>query len=297
MTDLPSDIESPTPGAAASGAGESDDAAGSFVQSRQLSIGEVLALVQTDFPDVTISKIRFLESRGLVTPHRAPSGYRKFGDAEVERLRWILTMQRDHFLPLRVIKERLDAGEDVSAPIGLTPADSESTSVAALGGDNPANATAPASASPDRKPAPEPTPTSRFRAPGPDTDMVTPDDFARLASLDAAKVNDLVKFGLIDVEDTDSGPRYSRDSLRVARAAGAFLRHGIEPRHLKAWRVAAEREAGMLEQILTPMARQGSAEAARQARETADTLIDMGNVIREAILVRTLREGVGIESD
>jgi len=284
MTDLPSDLST-----------ELNPDAG----APQLSIGEVLTLVQADFPDVTISKIRFLESRGLVQPHRAPSGYRKFGDADVERLRWILTMQRDHFLPLRVIKERLDAGEDIGAARGngaVTTAGSTSVADLAAGAEG---AAAPAAAAPAAAPAPapEPTPTSRFRAPGPDTDMVEPDDFARLASLDAAKVNDLVKFGVIEVEETASGPRYSRESLRVARAAAAFLRHGIEARHLKAWRIAAEREAGMLEQILTPMLRQGSADASRQARETADNLIDMGNVIREAILVRTLREGVGIESD
>lgn len=287
MTDLPSETTS------------IDSSPG--LSAHNLSIGEVLTLVQADFPDVTISKIRFLESRGLVTPQRAPSGYRKFGDDDVERLRWILTMQRDHFLPLRVIKERLDAGEDVRAPqaadvSSTTAAPSGSSSIASLGSDRRVDAPA-ANATTERAPAPEPTPTSRFRAPGPDTDMIAPEDFARLASLDASKVNDLVKFGLIEAAETEVGPRYSRNALQVARAAGAFLRHGIEPRHLKAWRVAAEREAGMLEQILTPMNRQGSADAARQARETADNLIDMGNVIREAILVRTLREGVGIETD
>lgn len=287
MTDFPTDLGN---------ANNLENATDVVAAGQQLSIGEVLALVQADFPDVTISKIRFLESRGLVQPHRAPSGYRKFADADVERLRWILTMQRDHFLPLRVIKERLDAGENISAAGGNGAlSTSGATSVADLGSDDRVPATEPAPATPVA--AVEATPTSRFRAPGPDTDMVDPDDFARLASLDAAKVSDLVKFGLIEAQETESGPRYSRDALRVARAAGAFLRHGIEPRHLKAWRVAAEREAGLLEQILTPMTRQGSAEAARQARETADNLIDMGNVIREAILVRTLREGVGIETD
>ena len=82
------------------------------------SIGEVLTLLQDDFPDISISKIRFLESRGLVEPHRAPSGYRKFASADIDRLRWILSMQRDHFLPLRVIKERLDQGDDASLSDG-----------------------------------------------------------------------------------------------------------------------------------------------------------------------------------
>lgn len=233
------------------------------------SIGEVLTLLQADFPDVSISKIRFLESRGLVTPHRAPSGYRKFVDADVERLRWILTMQRDQFLPLRVIKERLDEGSiDTSEP-------SES-------------------AAPIEPPR---TPSSRFRTPTPGVDDLEPADLARLAGLSAPQLDSLVRFGIIEPHDTVNGSRYSRDELKVAKAASAFMRHGIEARHLKAWRVAAEREAGMLEQIIRPISRQGSTSAQNRAREAAEDLIDMGNAIREAIIVKSLRQGLGLTSD
>jgi len=234
------------------------------------SIGEVLALLQDDFPDISISKIRFLESRGLVEPHRAPSGYRKFDSVDVERLRWILTMQRDHFLPLRVIKERLDGGEPLSTDEG-----EPTTAIAAV---------------------PKPK-SSRFRAPGPTSDDLEPSDLARLAGLTAQQLDQLVKFGLVEPHETPDGPRFSRDEVRVANAAASFLQHGIEPRHLKAWRVAAEREAGMLEQIVVPISRKGSPAADARAREVADDLVDMGNIIREAIIVKSLRERLGFAAD
>lgn len=237
------------------------------------SIGEVLSLLQDDFPDVSISKIRFLESRGLVEPHRAPSGYRKFAATDVDRLRWILTMQRDHFLPLRVIKERLDEGP---APV-----------------DDVGNESSSASA-PDAVPRPK---TSRFRTPGPAGDDLDPSDLSRLAGLSAQQLDQLIQFGLIEPHDDGSGPRFTRDELRVAKAAASFLQHGIEPRHLKAWRVAAEREAGMLEQIVMPIARKGSPQAAGRAREVADDLVDMGNIIRETIIVKSLRDRLGFGSD
>lgn len=256
--------------------------------SKHLSIGEVLSQVQTDFPDVTISKIRFLESRGLVEPQRAASGYRQFSDADIRRLRWILTMQRDHFLPLRVIKERLEADGDaaVEAAPSAAPPQAAGAAPRKVGAESVALA-----------PSAAPTHSSRFRSSTPGVDDLSPEDFARLASLDATKVSELVKFGLIEPHDNGEGPRYTREALQVAKASAAFLAHGIEPRHLKAWRVAAEREAGMLEQIVRPLSHQGSKDAQQRACEVADTLIDMGNAIRESIIVRSLRDSLGIESD
>lgn len=250
-----------------------DDDAGGGPRDHK-SIGEVLTLLQDDFPDVSISKIRFLESRGLVEPHRAPSGYRKFAAADVDRLRWILSMQRDHFLPLRVIKERLDQGLDLDIAPGSDAGD-EAASDAAV---------------------PRPV-SSRFRDPGPSADDLDPIDLARLAGLSAQQLDQLIKFGLLDPHDDGHGPRFTRDELKVAKAASSFLKHGIEPRHLKAWRVAAEREAGMLEQIVMPVTRKGSPESAARAREVADDLVDMGNVIRETIIVKVLRERLGYGSD
>jgi len=125
----------------------------------------------------------------------------------------------------------------------------------------------------------------------------TPADLARLAGLSAQQLDQLIQFGLLDPHDDGQGPRFTRDELKVAKAAAGFLQHGIEPRHLKAWRVAAEREAGMLEQIVVPVTRKGSPESAARARQVADDLVDMGNVIRETIIVKLLRERLGYSSD
>lgn len=236
-----------------------------------MPISGVLDALIGDFPDISISKIRFLESRGLVTPERAPSGYRRFSDGDVERLRQILTMQRDHFLPLRVIRERLEADEG-------RPGASEA---GATGG----SVVLPSELSPRT--------SARFRAPDPASDHLDAVDVARLAGLSAAELNELVRFGIVEPEDG----RYSRGELRVAKAAGAFLQRGIEARHLKAWRVAAEREAGMLEQIIAPLSRQNAPDATTRAREIADDLIDMGNTIREAIIVKALRPTLGSAGD
>jgi DNA-binding transcriptional MerR regulator len=236
-----------------------------------MPIGSVLDALIDDFPDISISKIRFLESRGLITPERAPSGYRRFSGVDVERLRWILTMQRDYFLPLRVIRERLEDGVDASG--------------AAATADH-----VPSIAAPELSPR---TPSSRFRAPGPESDNVDAADVARMAGLTASQLAELVHFGIVEPE----GDRYSRDELRIAKAAGAFLQRGIEARHLKAWRVAAEREAGMLEQIVVPLSRQNAPDATTRAREVADDLIDMGNTIREAIIVKSLRRSLGSAGD
>ena len=181
-------------------------------------------------------------------------------------------MQRDYFLPLRVIKERLDAGADVTQ-------------------DGAAASVAPAPEMPSR------TPSSRFRAPGPDSERLDAADIARLAGLSVGQLDELVRFGLVEPDDSAEGGSYSRDELRVAKAAGAFLQRGIEARHLKAWRVAAEREAGLLEQIVIPLSRQSSPDATTRAREVADELIDMGNTIREAIIVKSLRRNLGSSGD
>jgi len=233
------------------------------VEPHRVAIGAVIEHLQPEFPDVSVSKIRFLESRGLVTPWRSESGFRRFDDADIARLRWILTMQRDHFLPLRVIKERLESGALDTAET----ADRRSEAPTAVAGH------------------------SRFGEAKP-ADLETA-DIVRLAAIDETQLDSLINFGILDAAETPDGRRFSHDELRVAQAASAFLRRGIEARHLKAWRIAAEREAGMVEQIVMPITHQTSADAPMRARQTADELIDMGNTIREAIMVKVLRRGLG----
>jgi DNA-binding transcriptional MerR regulator len=199
-----------------------------------MSIGEVLAALRPDFPDVTISKIRFLEEQGLIDPDRTPSGYRKFAHRDVERLRFVLSVQRDHYLPLRVIRDHLDAldaGED-----------------------------------------PPPLPGApRVPRLVPDTPTVTPTSWSRAGLVEAsgadeALLDELEEYGLTAPR---AGGRYDAEALAVLRAAAGLARFGIEPRHLRPFRTAADREAGLVEQVVAPLRRQRGPEAGGRADETA----------------------------
>ncbi len=221
----------------------------------RLTIGEVLAVLRDDFPDVTISKIRYLESEDLVHPQRTPSGYRKFSRADVSRLRYVLTAQRDHYLPLRVIKdhlEALDRGEpvpDSSGPAAVPPR-------------------APGNAEGEAAP-------------------LTPDQFARAAGLEPDQLADCVQFGLLA---TDAEGRHPVADLAVARAAAGLARHGIEPRHLRVYRTGVEREAGLVEQLVAPVLRARSEEARTRATEKLRELAGLSAQLHTALLEARLRE-------
>jgi DNA-binding transcriptional MerR regulator len=206
-----------------------------------MSIGEVLAQLRADFPDVTISKIRFLESEGLVEPERAPSGYRRFSHDDLARLRYVLTVQRDHYLPLRVIKEQLeqlDRGVELGSETSEPPERANRTTVphvvAAVAAD-------PREVRLNR--------TSLVEAAG-----ITPELLAELES-----------YGLVVAR----GGAFDTDGLLIARTAGELAEYGIGPRHLRTILSAAEREAGLVEQVVAPMLRQRSAEARGRANEVA----------------------------
>jgi DNA-binding transcriptional MerR regulator len=206
-----------------------------------MSIGEVLAQLRADFPDVTISKIRFLESEGLVEPERAPSGYRRFSHDDLARLRYVLTVQRDHYLPLRVIKEQLeqlDRGVELGSETSEPPERANRTTVphvvAAVAAD-------PREVRLNR--------TSLVEAAG-----ITPELLAELES-----------YGLV----VTRGGAFDADGLLIARTAGELAEYGIGPRHLRTILSAAEREAGLVEQVVAPMLRQRSAEARGRANEVA----------------------------
>lgn len=244
-----------------------------------MTISEVLSALQTDFPDVSISKIRFLEGRGLVNPDRAPSGYRQFVEEDLQQLRWILTMQRDYFLPLRVIKEHIDSGNVDFSELSIDGARPE---------------TEPAAPAEESAALTTPTSTSQFTHfrrthPG-DKDHLSLSEFATKAELSNSQINELISFGLITVERTDKGSGIGRSQLRVARAAAICFKHGLQARHLKAWRVAAAREADLVEQIVGPLLHKGTSEDLANAREIADAIIDQGQVVREAIMVSQLKD-------
>ena len=183
-----------------------------------VGIGQVLAELQPEFPDISPSKIRFLEAEGLIAPERASSGYRRFAVADIERLRFILTAQRDEYLPLRVIKERLDA----------------------LDGDEAGGAPPPVAM----------TRSELLEATGADEEILA----------------ELEDYGLVR-----RARMYGMEAISVVRAAVAVREYGIEPRHLRAVKAAADREVSLVEQVVAPLARQrGSREPAlRAARDVA----------------------------
>jgi DNA-binding transcriptional MerR regulator len=311
-----------------------------------LSIGEVLSLLQEEFPDVTISKIRFLESQGLLDPERTPSGYRKFYEADIDRLRWILRQQKDHYLPLKVIKDRLDTGPRRSAAAGPEPAPAARNGTApapaarsanGMGSDGGARAStavaldermaaAPAAphtpgttgeaaaappapgdvevgrlieAPPRRPPASRPAPAARARpAPGPvardaaadrASVSLTADELAQASGLTVRDVRDLESFGMLECFLVGDAAYYDADALAIARTAAGFLEHGIEPRHMRSYKVAVDREAARFEQIVLPLLKQRNPDARRRAAETVTELMRLGDDMRRVLLHRELR--------
>ena len=249
-----------------------------------LSIGEVLDLLKADFPDVTISKIRFLESQGLVDPERTASGYRKFYDDDVERLRWILRQQREHFLPLKVIKDRLARdsarpGGDVAAPAeeGDPPAPERSASAAGAGHGFGRSA----QARPDTL------------ASGVSSATLTREELARASGCDDADLVELERYGLLRARTAGDTTWFDEEALIVARLATSFARHGVEARHLRMYKMSADREAGFLEQLASPMVRQRDAAARRQAFELVGELCSLGDQMRASLLRRSLRDQLG----
>ena len=265
-----------------------------------LGIGEVLAKLRGEFPDISVSKIRFLESAGLIAPARAPSGYRKFGVDDVERLRYILTVQRDQYLPLRVIKERLPGpAEPLPAPpVPAAPAPA-----------SPPTAVAPTAVSPTTGPpsavsaatgapttvAPTTVAPTTGRPAGPvftggqvAQDAPRP-GLTRRELLEAAGITDdqlaeLEDFGLVRRD----GRRYGPDALEITRTVLALAAYGVQARHLRGVRVAAERETTLIEQVVAPTLRQRSplarASAGAVAREIADLSVRLHRALIEAAL-------------
>jgi DNA-binding transcriptional MerR regulator len=382
-----------------------------------LSIGDVLTLLREEFPDVTISKIRFLESQGLVNPERSPSGYRKFFEHDVERLRWVLRQQREHFLPLKVIRDRLDSGElddepsqkangktaepagpqvataaspddeqptkadeeamariladatrrtarlpeaaqarrglqvvtehsapevaepPVSAAVGprhargaeSTAPEAETVAAAAAAGaagtqarhdaapsendaapgsrkppapapttETPARgvAHAPTTAPPPAPSRPAPAAAPAAAAAATTTSMVTgasltAQELADASGLSLDEVVGLEGFGLICSVRVAGMQTYDEEALAVANLAAAFRAFGIEPRHLRLYRNAVDREMGLIEQVVIPLLRQRNPESRQRAAEGADQLAALGQSMRASLLRQALRQHLG----
>lgn len=234
------------------------------------SIGEVLELLRPEFPDVSISKLRFLESEALVAPERTPSGYRKFFARDVDRLRYILSLQRDQFLPLKVIRKRLESGDQDEGNRELEV----QTVPANAGGATPASRRA--------------TGTTAYAS---SVDLtgaqLSRAELMRAAGLSDAGLATLEEFGLIPAHAEDNG--YNEDDLMVAKAASGFFRHGLEARHLRMYRQFADREATFYGQIVSPLAHRKDPESRTRAYETLQELVELSRRMREGMLRSSLR--------
>jgi DNA-binding transcriptional MerR regulator len=236
-----------------------------------LTIGDVLAHLKIEFPDLTISKIRFLETEGLVQPKRTPSGYRKFSAGDVARLRYVLSQQRDHYLPLRVIKDQLDAIDRGLVPPGIST-DSPRPShvaVASIQGN---------------------APTAEHFRPSPAAMRMSREELLNAAGLRADQLSELEQFGLIG---SKPGGFYDDDALAVATIVSDLARFGLEGRHLRAFRTAAEREVGLFSQVVGPTGRQRGGEAKARAEETVRELAALSVRLHAALVQIGLREVIG----
>ncbi|ROO84626.1 DNA-binding transcriptional MerR regulator [Actinocorallia herbida] len=210
-----------------------------------MTIGDVLARLQGEFPDVTPSKIRFLEAEGLIEPDRTPAGYRKFSHADVERLRFILAAQRDSYLPLRVIKEQLES----RPPRTLVAADSQPSAEVAL----------------------------------------TRRQLLDATGIDESLLEELEAYGLV----RRNAGGFGSEALTVARTAGLLAPFGLEARHLRVIKAAAERELDLVEQMIAPLLKRRAPGAHEEAGRTADELSELVLALHTALVTAGLRDSLG----
>jgi DNA-binding transcriptional MerR regulator len=237
-----------------------------------MSIGEVLSLLRADFPDTTISKLRFLETEGLVEPRRTAAGYRKYSRMDVARLRYVLTAQRDHYLPLRVIRDQLavlereqqqappqslaieSAGEVRLRPVLKAVADAEDSD-----GEPP-----------------------RLR--------LSRAELIARAGLAEETLRELERYGLLS---EGGGGGYDADSLEVATVAARLAEYGLEARHLKAYRASADREVGLFTQLVAPLTRQSGPASRARAAEAVRELAGYTDRLHAALVRGGLRQMLG----
>ena len=220
------------------------------------SIGEVITILREEFPELSVSKIRFLEGQGLIEPERSASGYRLFSAEDVQRIAFILREQRDNYLPLKVIKSRLASWDR---------------------GDEPTDATTSSG----------PPPESYFAATG---ISMTPEELAKASGLSARHLKELVDHGLLEpMELPDGSQVYKEDDLAIARAARRLIRQGLEGRHLRTIRLAADREVQLLSQLVAPMLRHRNPENRRRAAEILADTAHAGSQLSESIVRSRIR--------
>ena len=216
-------------------------------KSRLLTIGTVCGMLKDEFPDISISKIRYLEDQGLVTPRRTQGGYRLFSEEDVERLETILRLQRDEFLPLRVIRQEL------ASPAAR---DRKRRRTAGLAGEEP------------------------------ELDLA---ELCERAGIDARLARELEEFGLLSPRTQAGQKRYSELEADIALACGRLARFGITPRHLRGFRTAADREAGLIEQLVGPALRARNPERRRAGLDDLESLAELAQELGQLLFWRALR--------
>jgi DNA-binding transcriptional MerR regulator len=226
----------------------------------RMSIGDLLKSLKDEFPDLTISKIRFLESEGLIEPERTPSGYRKFSQADAQRLRFILKLQREKYLPLKVIREKIDELESGKARAGdLVPGMLGSLEVG--------------------------------------EDLVAYDDstllrehIQQVLDIDPSFAATLEDFGLICAHDGEDGPYFDKEDVKILRIAREFSRYGLEPRHMRMYETLTDREAMAFEQIITPALRSKDPEAKRKALDNLLQLVNLSRELKDLLLKNRVKD-------
>ena len=229
------------------------------------SIGEVLVAVKTEFPDITISKIRFLEAEGLIEPERTPSGYRKFYAQDLEKLKSILRMQRDEYLPLKVIKERLlkqEAGEDVELDADGEPVEAAAAEVSEEIADAPTGL------------------------------QMSLEEMSAATGIEKERIKDLESFGIVCSHGPESAIYYDGDDYIVLSIVKDFFRYGVEPRHLTMYKHFEEREAAFFETIVAPMMRQRNPDARKAASQSLAELSKISRKFKQALLRTNIRDHI-----
>jgi DNA-binding transcriptional MerR regulator len=229
-------------------------------KEKALTIGAVVKQLEREFPEISISKVRYLEDQKLLAPRRTPGGYRLYGPADVDRLRTILRLQRDEFLPLRVIRQELAAGR----------ADSDSPQPA----------------------APEPRPAARrasfaLRGPG---SVYRLEEVLEDTGADPGLVKELEDYGVIKGERRDGDVLYDDTEREIVRAVTELKRFGVGGRNLRVFRTSADREAALLEQILAPALRSRNPERRKEAVEALENLAAIASHLKHLLLIRDLRK-------
>ncbi|MEV7429393.1 MULTISPECIES: MerR family transcriptional regulator [unclassified Nocardioides] len=233
----------------------------------RMNIGEVLDHLRPDFPGITIPKIRFLEDKGLIKPERTPAGYRKFSVQDVDRLRYVLRMQRDHYLPLKVIGEHLDAIDRGLEPPAIEPVVPTVPKVALAA---------------DGLPSPE-----SFRRH--DGMRLSRRELVKVAEISEDLLDQLEQYGLISAKPGTG--HYDTDALVIAQTARELADFGFEPRHLRAYKTAADREVGMVEQVVAPHKRGRDAAAQARAEEAVSEIAALSVRLHATLVKAGLRSG------